>query len=295
MSDLSLDDFKAVATLAETRNYGRAAAALGVTQPTLSSRIARIESDLGALLFTRGRNGAEPTPAGEALVDVARRTLAAASEAAHAVKFAASGRFKRLRLGCTTIAARDVVIPVLRAFRAAEPDAAIFLVDAHSHDLEAMLEEGALDVAFLHPPLHRSGLAERLVGKHPLVTVRGADHAGARGSEPVDVTTITDLVGYPRVSAPNLISAFYRAVEAQGHSFEVTHEGTSGAAVTMLAAAGYGTAIIAEGQATPEDVVVAPLAGYPVPLETVVSWRQKDHRAIVRAFLATVAATLGER
>ncbi len=290
MSRLDLDDFRAVLALAEARNFHRAAHALGVAQSTLSARIARIEKTTGAILYRRGRGGAEPTPAAQALADVARRTLDAAAEAELAIRLAAAGRQQRLRVGVTPIAADRFAKPALAAFRAMEPDAAILLTDAHSHDLEIAVEEGRLDIAFLHPPLHRSGLAERFVGDHRLMAVR--PDVGAPPPRSHDVMAIDDLIGYPRAGAPNLISAFYRALDAKGRPPAPSHESNSSLGVAVLAAAGYGTAIVAEGAPLPAGVKAAPLVGYEVPLQTVLAWRQNDHRPIVRQFLKAATAKI---
>ena len=54
--------------LVQTKHYGRAAAALHLTQPALSKSICRLESAYGARLLTRGRRGVALTEAGEVLL-----------------------------------------------------------------------------------------------------------------------------------------------------------------------------------------------------------------------------------
>ncbi|MEH6775909.1 MAG: LysR family transcriptional regulator, partial [Cereibacter changlensis] len=50
--------------LVETRSFNRSAERLGVTQSTVSARIAALETALGARLFDRSRAGTEPTMEG---------------------------------------------------------------------------------------------------------------------------------------------------------------------------------------------------------------------------------------
>ncbi|MFN6979327.1 MAG: LysR family transcriptional regulator, partial [Gemmobacter sp.] len=59
--------------LARERHFGRAAAACGVTQPTLSSAIRGLEDQLGVQLVWRGSRFQGLTPEGERTLDWARR------------------------------------------------------------------------------------------------------------------------------------------------------------------------------------------------------------------------------
>ncbi len=70
---------------AEERNLVRAAERVLRTQPAVSMALARLEEELGSLLFRRIRGrGLELTPVGEALCHYARKLLALRDEA-HAV------------------------------------------------------------------------------------------------------------------------------------------------------------------------------------------------------------------
>lgn len=69
-----------IAALAEHRHFGRAAQALGVTQPALSMMIRNVERELKVRLFDRARGQVTPTPYGEAAVRRCRELLASAEE-----------------------------------------------------------------------------------------------------------------------------------------------------------------------------------------------------------------------
>ena len=61
--------------LAEELHFGRAAQRLRMAQPALSRLIKGLENDLGAALFERSTRHVALTPAGEALMDVARELV----------------------------------------------------------------------------------------------------------------------------------------------------------------------------------------------------------------------------
>src|SRR5712692_3968337 len=85
--------------VARTRHFTRAAESVHVAQPSLSRQIRTLERELGASLFNRARGNVTLTPAGEALLPLARRILADVDSArVHVQELAALAR-GRLRLG----------------------------------------------------------------------------------------------------------------------------------------------------------------------------------------------------
>ena len=61
--------------VAQTGNISRAAERLGISQPSLSSAVKRLESTLGTVLFIRGRTGVQLTKAGSELARKSRLLL----------------------------------------------------------------------------------------------------------------------------------------------------------------------------------------------------------------------------
>ncbi len=66
---MTLQQLKYVNEVAQKRNFGKAAAAIGITQPTLSQQILLLEKELGVQLFIRNRNGVTLTDAGAAFIE----------------------------------------------------------------------------------------------------------------------------------------------------------------------------------------------------------------------------------
>ncbi len=71
----SFNDISYFMEVAQTQNISRAAERLGITQPSLSSAMKRLEDALGAQLFTRSRSGVHLTKAGEELESKGRLLL----------------------------------------------------------------------------------------------------------------------------------------------------------------------------------------------------------------------------
>ena len=77
---------------ADAGSVSRAARQLGLSQPSLTVQIRRLEDQLGTRLFMRTPRGMRLLPAGEAFLHHARRILAEVEAAVHAVRGPGSSR-----------------------------------------------------------------------------------------------------------------------------------------------------------------------------------------------------------
>ncbi len=187
---------KALCAIADMGSLHKAARTLGMTQPSLTTQLRRIEKTLGGELFTRERTGCRPTPLGRSVVSRARPLVAEMIALIAETKAAAvGGDGPGLRLGST---ATRVAAGWLRRLRNRLPDTETELrVDVSANALLKMVADGRLDVAFVHEvegcPLRTpAGLERRvLVEREPQFVALAADHPAA-GQEVVD---IVDLAG----------------------------------------------------------------------------------------------------
>src|SRR6266567_2622172 len=65
---LKLRDVDILLTVTQMGSMGKAAIALNMSQPAVSTAIAQLEEALGVRLLDRSRQGVEPTPYGRALI-----------------------------------------------------------------------------------------------------------------------------------------------------------------------------------------------------------------------------------
>ena len=102
--------------LAEQLHFGRAAAALHISQPPLSRAIQGLEQQLGARLFARSRRKVELTAEGARFYDEAKRLLGQLERAAREVGAMASGESGRLRPGFVSLADYAVLPGLVNGF-----------------------------------------------------------------------------------------------------------------------------------------------------------------------------------
>jgi LysR family hydrogen peroxide-inducible transcriptional activator len=70
-----LRDLQNLLSLEEHRHFGRAAAAVGLSQPALTKSIQRLEKQLGGSLFDRSRSRIAPTALGNDVITRAKSIL----------------------------------------------------------------------------------------------------------------------------------------------------------------------------------------------------------------------------
>ncbi|MFF9022058.1 LysR family transcriptional regulator [Streptomyces eurythermus] len=148
-----------------------AARRLHVAQPSLSQTVRAIERQAGAELFERTPRGVVPTPAGRALVEPARRLLAARRAAGRAVSDVASLRAGRLELVAhASVAADPLARAVGRFRRAAHPGVGVLVEDAPDDDeLVYTLADGRHELAVVSLPLPSSpDLVTEELGHHDI-------------------------------------------------------------------------------------------------------------------------------
>ena len=135
-----------VVAAANHRSFRRAAAALNITQPTLSKRIRELEGKLGVLLFERSTGGAELTPIGEEFVESARRVLAELAAMEIRANAGKHGDAGRLEIGFYTSLSAGALRDTLLTFVKQHPDVEINVVEDARALLIPLLDRGAIDV-----------------------------------------------------------------------------------------------------------------------------------------------------
>jgi len=139
--------------VADVRHFTRASAELGVAQATLSKQVSALERDLGAPLLSRARGNITLTPAGEALLPLARRILADVDTARREVQDLTGLRRGRVRIGATPSLLSSLLAGALAAFHEDFPGIELSVTQGGSRDLVVDLAAGELDLALIVLPL----------------------------------------------------------------------------------------------------------------------------------------------
>ncbi|MBT2406538.1 MULTISPECIES: LysR family transcriptional regulator [unclassified Streptomyces] len=233
-------------TVAEERNFTRAAEKLHVAQPGVSAQIRRLEREFGQELLDRSHRSVRLTEAGAAVLPYARAALAAAEGARLAVDELTG--LLRGRVAVGTVTSHNVDLPgVLAGFHEEHPAVEITLAEANTDQLLDDLRTGRLDAAIVSVgdtgDTTLAGIEIHVVEDQPIVAAVSHDHELAVHS----VISLDTLRGRALISLPRGTGLRTRLEEAcadAGFAPYIAFEAGDPAVLAQLAARGLGAAIL---------------------------------------------------
>ncbi|MDB5858845.1 MAG: transcriptional regulator, LysR family [Ramlibacter sp.] len=186
--------------LGREHNLGRAAAALGMSQPAATKLLQQAEEATGVTLFTRLARGMEPTPSGEVLIRYARQALVDFGFAREQMAALRSGLRGRLRLGSVPGALPELLAPALAGYKRRHPKVAVSVLVDTSDVMLALLQRGEVDVVLgrLAEGHYEDELESRPLLAEPQVAVVRNGHPLLELAAPV----LEDLVRWPWILQP---------------------------------------------------------------------------------------------
>ncbi|MFD4276467.1 LysR family transcriptional regulator [Streptomyces cyaneofuscatus] len=281
--ELEVRHLRALCAIADAGSLHQAARRLGVSQPSLTTQLRRIENSLGAELFRRERTGCRPTSLGRAVLSRARPLVDGMSAlVTDALAEADASRGPRLRVGST---ASRVVGSWLRRLRDALPGTEISLrVDVSAHALLRSVEAGRLDVAFVHevegfPLTLPDGLVQRvLLDREPQFISLSRDHPAARRR----VVELGDLADDRWMVDPTVDGEWdgvRRVLGAAGIDPPVLHGDYLTAA--SLVVLGEAVAPCQPTSGPRHDMAIRPLRGDPLAVRLLLASRPETDTSVV--------------
>ncbi len=144
-----IDKLEMFIALATEEHFGRAAEAMGVTQPTLSAAIKSLEAELGVMLVWRGTRYQGLTPEGARVLDWARRIVGDARALRQEMRAARSGLSGNLRLAVIPTAL--AMVPRLTTpFLARHPGVRFTVLSRTFAEILAMIENLEVDAGLTY-------------------------------------------------------------------------------------------------------------------------------------------------
>jgi DNA-binding transcriptional LysR family regulator len=241
--NLDIDLVRTFVTIAEARNFTRAAERLGRTQSAVSLQVQRLEDRLRTRLFVRDPRSVRLTPEGELLLPQARRLLRLNDEIVAGLEDA--NLEGEVRFGAPEDVATTYLPEILAAFARAHPRVALEVVCDFTLNLQARFDQGALDLALIKREPAGPDQGTR-VWREPLVWA-------AADQEVVERDPVLTLLAAP---APDV----YRrraltALEGCGRAYRIGFTSPSLAGLHAALRAGLGVTVLPRDM-TPADVVV---------------------------------------
>ncbi|MEO7773095.1 MAG: LysR family transcriptional regulator [Steroidobacteraceae bacterium] len=147
--------------IVDTGGMGRAAEALGLARPAVTTLIQRLETSLGVRLLNRSTRRVSVTPEGAAYYERCLAILEDLREADDSISSGHAAPRGRLRIDVPTLIARSVLVPALPQFFARYPEIDLALA---TRERRADLIEEGIDCALWSGEVAESNVVARRVG-----------------------------------------------------------------------------------------------------------------------------------
>ena len=238
----SLRALECLVAVADCGSITEAARLLHLTQPAVSHQLAELERETRTVLLNRRPRGVSLTPAGNAALPHARRTLEAAASAVNSARAVGDGTGGRLRVVCAQSLTVPLVAPILRNWHRRRPDIVVSLREsAVLAQALGFIDTGAADILLLPAPVPQ-GYVTSTIAEEEIVLTAPLDHPLARSAS----VRLEELDGVALVHfAPEngLRDWLDRSLADAGVRAEPVMSTSITAAAPQLAAAGLGVSI----------------------------------------------------
>lgn len=166
---MNLAQLRYVVAVDDHRHFSRAAEACRVTQPTLSTQLAKLEAELGVEIFDRSKRPVEPTDLGSLLVAQARTVLRETSRIPDLIREAEGETSGHLRVGVLPTLAPYLLPRFVSELRDAHPRLRLTVRELLTDEIVDDLGGDRLDAGIVATPVDAPGIVDRRLFDEPFV------------------------------------------------------------------------------------------------------------------------------
>lgn len=273
-------DLRVLVLVAQTGSIGQAALELGLSQPSVSRRMAGLERALRVPLLTRSPRGTTLTPAGRVVVDWASTLLSAAEQFTRSVTTLHDQQAVTVRAAVSmTIAEHHAPGWVARVGQHA-PDAVVSLMVHNSREVAELVESGDADIGFVESPTVRTSLRRRRLGWDELVVAVSPEHEWARRRRPLSADELAAARLLVREPGSGTRETIETALADEGLEMSAGLVMGSNAALRAAALSGMGpvvlSAVALAGELGSGRLVRVPVPGLRLRRPLTAVWRRDE-------------------
>ncbi|GGG22913.1 putative transcriptional regulator [Rhodococcoides trifolii] len=253
------EDLRWFVTLADLEQVTSAASALGMSQPALSRKLARLEASVGAPLFVRHGRRLNLAAAGVVLRDHCIRALAELEDAERRIADMATEGETTIRLDFLHSFGTWLVPQLIREFRHRFPDARFQLFQGAADLLADRVADGQSDIAVVSPRPRRSDVRWTVIQHQKLaLAVAEADTLSSR--ESVRFTELENESFITMHREFGMRRIFDEQCAEAGMTPRIVFEASELTTIGGLVSAGLGVAImpVNDAEPPPAGVVLVP-------------------------------------
>ena len=134
---MNLKQFKYVLVLSQEGSFSAAADVLGISQPSLSQYVKKIENEIGMTLFDRTGGLVRLTDAGQAYIDAGRKILDIEHQMQGRFNDIRENKIGTVRIGTSPFRSTSAMPAIAKAFKEKYPGVCL---EIHEHDTATLME-----------------------------------------------------------------------------------------------------------------------------------------------------------
>lgn len=264
---LKISQLRALVGVADYGNFSEAALQMNLSQSAISHAIASLEEELGVILLSRGRHGANLTPVGERVIPQAREILHLLEGIVKEANLAKGLHGVNIRIASFRSVATHILPSAIAQFRHNFPEIAVTILEYFDHEsVEQALRQGLADLGFIYIPASNDFETWEILRDEYVVLLPP--------DPKLKTTHITwkQLATYPLIlpsqNDPCLIRVRHHLLDF-GFPLKVAYEVNEDSTSVSMVVQGLGASILPRlaAEPIPEEIQVCSL---PVPLERVI-------------------------
>ncbi|NLI72788.1 MAG: LysR family transcriptional regulator [Bacteroidales bacterium] len=157
---MTFQQLEYIVALSKTRHFVNAAEMCGVTQPTLSMMVQKLEDELDIRIFDRSKHPIEVTKIGEKIIDQAQITLAQLNRINELVSAEKGDVSGNINIAIIPTVAPYVLPKFFAKFKSMYPELSFKISEMRTDTIEKMLHLGEIDMGILSTPLMNPNILE---------------------------------------------------------------------------------------------------------------------------------------
>jgi len=157
---MTIQQLEYVLALDKTRHFVRAAELCGVTQPTLSAMVQKLEDEMDCKIFDRSRQPIEPTEIGRQIIKQAQVIIYQVNQLKESVRNEKETLSGVLNLAIIPTIAPYLLPQFIASFKNLYPNITLKVSEMHTDTIIEKLRIAEIDMAILSTPLNDAKILE---------------------------------------------------------------------------------------------------------------------------------------
>ena len=244
---MTLTQLHYMITLDNIRHFRRAAAHLGISQPSLSTQLGNLEADLGVKLFDRTKKPIEPTRVGEQVIGQARIIMGEAERLKLIVQGIVGEMAGQLRIGILPTLAPYLVPLTLARYSARHENVALEVHEMSEKHIVEQLKRGQLDAGIVTTSHASRGIVELPLFEEPLCCYISEGHRLYKRKKLKPADLVLEELWLLKEGNPlrdQVISMCSLDQQIQANKMTMTFESDSVEALKRLVESGHGMTVV---------------------------------------------------